>query len=72
MFAEVIRTRTSVGRSIRASGTSLTLTWRGPSYTTAFTLVSSLVSVIRDALDVDRGGAGRSSIGRWAETLRYR
>jgi hypothetical protein len=25
-----------------------------------------------DALDVDRGDAGRSSIGRWAETLRYR
>src|SRR3954449_13019103 len=38
MFADVIRTRTSVGRSIRASGTSLTLTCRGPSYTTAFML----------------------------------
>src|SRR4051812_44161625 len=36
MFADVIRTRTSVGFSIRASGTSLTLTCRGPSYTTAF------------------------------------
>jgi hypothetical protein len=31
MFADVIRTRTSVGRSIRASGTSLTLTCRGAS-----------------------------------------
>ena len=31
MFADVIRTRTSVGRSMRASGTSLTLTCRGPS-----------------------------------------
>lgn len=41
MFAEVTRTRTSVGRSIRASGTSLTLTCRGPSYTTAFMLASS-------------------------------
>src|SRR3954466_13584479 len=38
MFADVIRTRTSVGPSIRAPGTSLTLTCRGPSYTTAFML----------------------------------
>src|SRR3954451_6546146 len=38
MFADVILTRTSVARSIRASGTSLTLTCRGPSYTTAFML----------------------------------
>src|SRR4051794_34595933 len=38
MFADVTRTKTSVARSIRASGTSLTLTFRGPSYTTAFML----------------------------------
>src|ERR1700712_4529699 len=43
MFVEVIRTRTSVGRSIRASGTFLTLTCRGPSYTTAFMLDSLVV-----------------------------
>src|SRR5260370_30473127 len=35
----VIFTSTSVGRSIFASGTSLTLTSRGPLYTTAFTSV---------------------------------
>src|SRR4051794_32107354 len=40
MFVVVMRTSTSVGRSMRASGTSFTLTWRGPSYTTAFTLSS--------------------------------
>src|SRR5215203_5612504 len=38
MFADVISTRTSVGFSIFASGTSLTLTCPGPSYTTAFML----------------------------------
>jgi hypothetical protein len=31
MLADVIRTRTSVGRPIRASGTSLTLICRGGS-----------------------------------------
>jgi hypothetical protein len=36
MFVVVMRTKASVGRSILASGTSLTLTVRGPSYTTAF------------------------------------
>src|SRR4029453_10497297 len=51
MFVVVIRTRTSVGRSIRASGPSLTLTWRGPSYTTAFTLPPR------------RGGSHRSVLG---------
>ncbi|KQX44532.1 hypothetical protein ASD97_39540 [Streptomyces sp. Root63] len=36
MFVEVIRTMMSLGCSIRASGTSLTLTSCGPLYTTAF------------------------------------
>src|SRR5579859_3471677 len=39
MFVVVIFTSTSVGRSIFGSGTSLTLTWRGPSYTTAFMII---------------------------------
>src|ERR1700733_11291816 len=36
MLVLVIRTSASVGFSMRASGTSSTLTWRGPWYTTAF------------------------------------
>jgi hypothetical protein len=36
MFVLVICTMASVGRSIRGSGTSDTLTFRGPLYTSAF------------------------------------
>src|ERR1700746_468119 len=40
MLVAVIRTSASVGFSILASGTSSTLTLRGPWYTTAFTRIS--------------------------------
>jgi hypothetical protein len=38
ILVAVILTSASAGFSIRASGTSSTLTWRGPWYTTAFTV----------------------------------
>src|SRR4051794_38069729 len=70
MFADVIRTSTSVGRSIRASGTSLTLTFRGPSYTTAFMLPPRLglrPTALGPRLDYTRRGLG-VGIGRHANT----
>jgi hypothetical protein len=60
MLVLVIRTSASVGFSIRASGTSSTLTLRGPWYTTAF--MGNLLTVLDLRDEPDRTSSPAHSL----------